>query len=75
VKHVFWDNRAEWLRSIYDIERNNVYAVTGPRNNVDVAGTVRSKGAELSGAVRPTVQWKLWGNIAWISLRSIRATD
>jgi iron complex outermembrane receptor protein len=65
VKQLFWNNRAEWLLSIYDIERNNVYAVTGPRGGVDLAGSVRSKGVELSGAVRPTDQWKIWGNIAW----------
>ena len=65
VKQLFWDNRAEWLLSLYDIERKNVYSPTGPRNMVDVAGAVRSKGVELSGAVRPTDQWKFWGNVAW----------
>ncbi|MBX9825509.1 MAG: TonB-dependent receptor [Xanthobacteraceae bacterium] len=65
VRHLFWDNRAEWLLSLYDIERKNVYSPLGPRNLVDVAGTVRSKGVELSGAVRPTDQLKIWGNVAW----------
>lgn len=29
VKHLFWDNRAEWSFSAYDILRKNVYAAAG----------------------------------------------
>jgi len=25
IKHLFWNNRAEWTLSLFDIERRNVY--------------------------------------------------
>ncbi len=63
VKQVLWNNRAEWMFSAFDIERNNVYEnKTG--HQVTVAAKVHAKGVEFSGAVRPIDQVKLWGNIA-----------
>jgi iron complex outermembrane receptor protein len=71
VKQLFWNNRAEWTFSAFDIERRNVYSPVGPPGAgiVEVAGKIRSKGIELAGAVRPDNHWKLWGNIAWVRAR------
>jgi iron complex outermembrane receptor protein len=63
VKHLFWDDRAEWTLSIYDITRTNVYvAVNG--HTATLAGEIDSRGVELAAAVRPFDGWKLWGNLA-----------
>jgi iron complex outermembrane receptor protein len=65
VKHLFWDNRAEWTLSAYDIKRENVFVRLSPAV-VSLAGEVASKGVELAGAVRPVDNVKIWGNVAWI---------
>jgi iron complex outermembrane receptor protein len=65
VKHLFWDNRAEWWFSAYEIERKNVYAAQGGMQ-LNIAGRQQSKGVELAGAVRVTHAWHLWGNIAYV---------
>src|SRR5262249_25168699 len=42
AKHVFWDNRAAWTFSIFDIERNNVYSTKGG-HQVNIAGKVHAQ--------------------------------
>jgi iron complex outermembrane receptor protein len=65
VKHLFWDNRAEWTLSAYDITRRNVF-VRISTTVTSLAGEVDSKGIEFNAAVRPIDGLKLWGNIALI---------
>jgi iron complex outermembrane receptor protein len=68
VKHLLWDNRAEWSFSAFDIERKNVYAAAGGMQ-LNIAGRQESKGVELAVAVRPTDALRLWGNIAYVDAR------
>ncbi|WFU78485.1 TonB-dependent receptor [Bradyrhizobium sp. CIAT3101] len=68
VKHVLWDNRAEWSFSAYDIVRKNVYAAAGGQT-LNIAGRQESKGVELAGAIRPIESLRLWGNIAYVDAR------
>ena len=68
VKHLFWDNRAEWSFSAYDIQRKNVYAAAGGML-LNIAGRQESKGVELAAAVRPIDPLRLWGNIAYVDAR------
>ncbi len=44
--------------------RSNVYAAAGGRT-LNSAGEQRSKGLELSAAVRPDARWHFWGNAAY----------
>jgi iron complex outermembrane receptor protein len=64
VKQLFWERKAEWNLALYDIERRNVYAAAGGQS-LNFAGKQRSKGVELSAAVRPVRAWNLWGNVAY----------
>lgn len=68
VKHVLWDNRAEWSFSAYDILRKNVYAAAGGMQ-LNIAGRQESKGVELAGSIRPIEPLRLWGNIAYVDAR------
>lgn len=68
VKHVFWDNRAEWSFSAYDILRKNVYAAAGGMQ-LNIAGRQESRGVELAGSIRPIEPLRLWGNIAYVDAR------
>lgn len=68
VKHLFWDNRAEWSFSAYDILRKNVYAAAGGMA-LNIAGRQESKGVELAASVRPIEPLRLWGNIAYVDAR------
>ncbi|MHC2534624.1 iron complex outermembrane receptor protein [Bradyrhizobium diazoefficiens] len=68
VKHLFWDNRAEWSFSAYDILRKNVYAAAGGQA-LNIAGRQESKGVELAASVRPIEPLRLWGNIAYVDAR------
>lgn len=68
VKHVFWDNRAEWSFSAYDILRKNVYAAAGGMT-LNIAGRQESNGVELAGSIRPIEPLRLWGNIAYVDAR------
>ncbi len=65
VKQLLWGDRAEWSLSAFDIERKNVYAAAGGMT-LNIAGRQESKGVELAAAVRPTLAWKFWGNIAFV---------
>jgi len=63
VKHLFWDNRAEWTLAAYDITRHNVFVFL--TNAVaTLAGEVDTRGVEFASAVRPFGGWKFWGNVA-----------
>ena len=68
VKQLFWDNRAEWSFSAYDILRKNVYAAAGGQA-LNIAGRQESKGVELAASVRPIEPLRLWGNIAYVDAR------
>jgi iron complex outermembrane receptor protein len=65
VKHLFWDKRAEWTFSAFDIERNNVYQ-SKSGHLVNIAGQIHAQGIEFASAIRPTDQWKLFANIALV---------
>jgi iron complex outermembrane receptor protein len=64
VKHLFWDNRAEWTLSAYDITRRNVFVLITNTTGT-TAGEIDSKGVEFAAAVRPIDGLKLWGNVAF----------
>ena len=68
VKLLFWDKRAEWTFSAFDIERKNVYV---PESGMlfNVAGKIASKGFEIAGAINPIGGLKLWGNVAFVRSR------
>ncbi len=68
VKHLFWDNRAEWTLSVYDIMRRNVY-VQITNAIATLAGEIDTKGVEFAAVVRPLDGWKLWGNVALTQAR------
>jgi iron complex outermembrane recepter protein len=63
IKQLFWDNKAEWTFSAYDIVRRNVY-VPITDTTFALAGEIDTHGYELAGAVRPIEGLKLWGNVA-----------
>src|SRR5262245_25897573 len=66
MKVLSWDKRAETTFAVYDIERDNVYqSKSGHR--VNVAAKVHAKGFEWAAAVRPTDEWKIFGNMAIVS--------
>jgi len=68
VKQLFWDNKAEWSFSAFDIQRKNVYAAAGGMQ-LNIAGQQQSKGIEIAAAIRPTTAWKFWGNFAYVDAR------
>jgi iron complex outermembrane receptor protein len=70
VKHLFWDKRAEWMLSVFDIERRNVYIPESGRQ-FNVAGKIATKGLELAGATNPFGGMKLWGNVAFVQSQFI----
>jgi iron complex outermembrane receptor protein len=63
VKQLFWGGRAECTFAAYDILRNNVYVAISDTESA-LAGAIRTKGLEFSGAVSPIENVKLWGNVA-----------
>jgi iron complex outermembrane recepter protein len=74
VKHLFWNNKAEWTLSLFDIERRNVY-VPESDQIFNVAGKIASRGVELAGAINPfggsLGGLKLWGNVSFLRTRFI----
>jgi iron complex outermembrane receptor protein len=70
AKQLFWDGKAEWTVSLYDITQRNVLV---PINvtKVDVAGEVASKGVELAAAVNLIEGLKLWVNAAFNHTRFV----
>jgi iron complex outermembrane recepter protein len=70
VKHLFWNNKAEWTLSVFDIERRDVY-VPESGQIFNVAGKIASKGVELAGAINPFGGLKLWGNVSFLHTRFV----
>ena len=68
VKQLFWDNKAEWSFSAFDILRKNVYAAAAGMT-LNIAGQQQSRGVEIAAAIRPTSAWKFWGNFAYVDAR------
>jgi iron complex outermembrane recepter protein len=64
VKLISDDKRAEATIAAYDIVRQNVY-VQITNAIATEAGEVHTRGVELSGALRPIENVKLWGNVAF----------
>jgi iron complex outermembrane recepter protein len=74
AKQLFWNGRAEWTLSLYDIDQRNVFVQINDVTSA-VAGEVASKGIELAGAVRPIDGLKLWGNVALTHSRFVEFDD
>jgi iron complex outermembrane receptor protein len=68
VKQLLWGDKAEWSLSLFDIDRQNVYAAAGGMT-LNIAGQENAKGVEISGAIKPTTAWKFWGNFAFVNAR------
>jgi iron complex outermembrane recepter protein len=64
VKLISDDKRAEATIAAYDIVRQNVY-VQITNAIATEAGEVHTRGVEVSGALRPIENVKLWGNVAF----------
>jgi iron complex outermembrane receptor protein len=63
LKLISDDKRAEATISVYDIMRQHVFVQLTEAISTE-AGSVHTQGIELSGAMRPTDNIKLWGNVA-----------
>jgi iron complex outermembrane recepter protein len=74
AKQLFWNGRAEWTLSLYDIAQRNVFVQIDDVTSA-LAGEVDSKGIELAGAVRPIDGLKLWGNVALTHTRFAEFDD
>jgi iron complex outermembrane receptor protein len=70
AKQIFWDNKAEWTVSLYDIVQRNVYVPVNT-TTTDLAGEVASKGVEVAAAMSPFDGWKFWGNAAFTHARFV----
>jgi iron complex outermembrane recepter protein len=68
VKQLLWGDKAEWSLSLFDIDRQNVYAAAGGMT-LNIEGQENAKGIEISGAIKPTTAWKFWGNFAFVNAR------
>ena len=68
VKQLLWGDKAEWSLSLFDIDRQNVYAAAGGMM-LNIAGQENAKGVEIAGAIKPTTAWKFWGNFAFVNAR------
>ena len=68
VKQLLWGDKAEWSLSLFDIDRQNVYAAAGGMT-LNIAGRENAKGVEIAGAIKPTTAWKFWGNFAFVNAR------
>jgi iron complex outermembrane receptor protein len=74
AKQLFWDGRAEWTVSLYDIDQRNVFVQIDDVTSAE-AGEVASKGIEIAGAVRPIDGLKIWGNVALTHARFVEFDD
>jgi iron complex outermembrane receptor protein len=74
AKSVFLDGRAQTTFSLYDIHRDNIL-VTTSNNTVADVGTQHSLGAEFSGALQVTPQWRVNANAAYTHARYGRFVD
>jgi iron complex outermembrane receptor protein len=70
AKQLFWDKKAEWTVSLYDIVQRNVYVPVNT-TTTDLAGEVATRGIEVAAAVSPIEGLKLWGNAAFTHARFV----
>ena len=70
IKQEFWGGKAEWTAAVYDIQKRNVFVPdpARPTNRLPV-GKQSSQGVELSLGLRPTDQWQVDGNLAYVHAR------
>ena len=70
IKQGFWSGKAEWTAAVYDIQKRNVFVPdpARPTNRLPV-GKQSSQGVELSLGLRPTDQWQVDGNLAYVHAR------
>ena len=70
IKQGFWNGKAEWTAAAYDIQKRNVFVPdpARPTNRLPV-GKQSSQGVELSLGLRPTTQWQVDGNFAYVHAR------
>ena len=70
IKQGFWRGKGEWTAAAYDIEKRNVFVPdpARPTNRLAV-GQQSSRGLELTLGLRPTRQWQVDGNIAYVHAR------
>ncbi len=70
VKQEFWNRKGELTAAIYDIQKRNVFVPdpAKPTNRIPV-GQQSSQGIEFSLGLRPSPQWQIDGNIAYVHAR------
>ncbi|GAB1394150.1 TonB-dependent receptor [Rhodocyclaceae bacterium] len=70
IKQGFWGGKGEWTAAVYDIEKKNVFVPdpANPRDRLPI-GQQSSQGIELSLGLRPTQQWQIDGNLAYVRAR------
>ncbi len=70
IKQGFWNGKAEWTAAAYEIRKRNVFVPdpARPTNRLPV-GRQSSQGLELSLGLRPTAQWQVDGNVAYVHAR------
>jgi iron complex outermembrane receptor protein len=70
IKQGFWNGKAEWTAAVYDIKKRNVFVPdpARPTNRLPV-GKQSSQGLELSLGLRPTAQWQVDANMAYVHAR------
>lgn len=68
LKQAFWAGRGAWTLAVYDIEKRNVFVPdpANPSNRIPV-GKQSSTGAEIGLALRPSAQWQLDANYAYVN--------
>lgn len=70
IKQNLWGGRGEWAAAIYDIRKRNVFVPNPVRPSERLAvGRQSSRGVELSIGLRPTRQWRIDGNVAYVDAR------
>jgi iron complex outermembrane recepter protein len=70
AKQLFWNNKAEWTVSLYDIVKRNVFVPVNT-TTTDLAGEVATRGIEVAAAASPIEGLKLWGNAAFTHARFV----
>jgi iron complex outermembrane receptor protein len=67
LKQAFWSGRGEWTLALYDIEKTNVFVPdpANPSNRIQ-AGKQSSTGGEIAVGLRPSSQWKIDANYAYV---------
>lgn len=70
LKQTFWSGGGAWSLALYDIEKRNVFVPdpVNPSNRIPV-GKQSSTGGEITLALRPSAQWKIDANHAYVRAR------